>query len=276
MTFCRLAFAGSRRGSDCAAAIRRSDMPVARHLWIAGLLLLSPLGVRADEAKLETDTQKALYGLGTQVAEDLKQRLGFLDLSKEEMTLFLSGIDDQFAGKSRLDPKDPAQTQRLETFRRDRMQSLLEKETVEAKKFVDTASKEKGAVKSQSGLVYKEVSAGKGQAPGATDVVKVHYEGKLRDGTVFDSSRERGEPIEFPLNGVIPCWTEALQKMKVGGKAKLTCPAEIAYGNSGSPPKIKPGAALAFDVELISVTKNDQAPSAGAPVVPPPNTSPKK
>jgi len=85
--------------------------------------------------------------------------------------------------------------------------------------------------------------------------VKVHYTGKLTDGTVFDSSVQRGEPATFPLNGVIKCWTEGVQKMKVGGKATLTCPSDIAYGDQGRPPTIKPGATLVFDVELIEIVK---------------------
>ena len=89
----------------------------------------------------------------------------------------------------------------------------------------------------------------------ATDKVKVHYHGTLIDGTVFDSSVERKQPIDFALNGVIPCWTEGVQMMKVGGKARLVCPSEIAYGDNGAPPKIKPGATLVFDVELLEIVK---------------------
>ena len=97
------------------------------------------------------------------------------------------------------------------------------------------------------------MAPGTGDSPKDTDTVKVHYHGTLRDGTVFDSSVERGTPAQFPLNRVIPCWTEGVQKMKVGGKGRLTCPASIAYGDRGAPPKIKPGAALAFEVELLEI-----------------------
>jgi FKBP-type peptidyl-prolyl cis-trans isomerase len=105
------------------------------------------------------------------------------------------------------------------------------------------------------GLVLKTTAEGTGDHPRANDQVKVHYEGRLADGTVFDSSLKRGEPAEFPLSGVIPCWRLALQKMRVGEKAQLTCPPEIAYGKKGSPPSIPPNATLTFDVELIAIIK---------------------
>ena len=119
--------------------------------------------------------------------------------------------------------------------------------------FLAAAAAVPGAQKFPSGLVYLEVTPGTGDSPGASDMVEVHYHGTLSDGSVFDSSVNRGTPARFPLNRVIPCWTEGVQKMKVGGKSKLTCPAKIAYGERGSPPKIQPGAALAFDVELLGI-----------------------
>jgi FKBP-type peptidyl-prolyl cis-trans isomerase FkpA len=116
-----------------------------------------------------------------------------------------------------------------------------------------SAAKEPGAVVTPSGLVYRSLTEGKGASPGATDQVRVHYRGTLPNGTEFDSSYKRGQPIDFPLNRVIPCWTEGLQKMKVGGKAKLTCPPEIAYGSRGAGGVIPPNATLHFEVELLGV-----------------------
>ncbi len=121
--------------------------------------------------------------------------------------------------------------------------------------FLEKAAAEKGAVKTASGMVYSEIKPGTGEPPKATDKVKVHYKGMLTDGTVFDSSIERGQPATFPLNGVIKCWTEGVGMMKVGGKAKLVCPSDIAYGDQGRPPKIKPGATLVFEVELLEIVK---------------------
>ena len=115
------------------------------------------------------------------------------------------------------------------------------------------AAKESGAVVTSSGLVYRSLQDGSGPSPGATDTVKVNYRGTFPDGREFDSSYKRGQPIEFPLDRVIKCWTEGVQKMKVGGKAKLTCPSGIAYGERGAAGVIPPGATLVFEVELLGV-----------------------
>ena len=115
------------------------------------------------------------------------------------------------------------------------------------------AAKEAGAVFTASGLVYRSLKDGTGASPQASDKVKVHYRGTFPDGKEFDSSYKRNEAIEFPLNGVIPCWTEGVQRMKVGGKAKLTCPASIAYGERGAGGVIPPNATLLFEVELLAI-----------------------
>ena len=115
------------------------------------------------------------------------------------------------------------------------------------------AAKESGAQVTKSGLVYRSLKDGAGSSPAATERVKVHYKGSFPDGREFDSSYKRGEPTEFPLNGVIPCWTEGVQLMKTGGKAKLTCPASIAYGQRGAGGVIPPNATLVFEVELLAI-----------------------
>jgi FKBP-type peptidyl-prolyl cis-trans isomerase FkpA len=115
------------------------------------------------------------------------------------------------------------------------------------------AAKEPGATQTTSGLVYRAIKDGTGATPKATDLVKVHYRGTFPDGREFDSSYKRNEPAEFPLNQVIPCWTEGVQRMKVGGKAKLTCPAAIAYGARGAGTVIPPNATLLFEVELLGI-----------------------
>jgi FKBP-type peptidyl-prolyl cis-trans isomerase FkpA len=118
---------------------------------------------------------------------------------------------------------------------------------------IDKAAAEKGAVKTPSGMVYRSLTEGKGASPKETDVVRVHYKGTFPDGKEFDSSYKRGQPTEFPLNRVIKCWTEGVQRMKVGGKAKLTCPPALAYGEKGAGNTIPPNATLQFEVELLAI-----------------------
>ena len=120
---------------------------------------------------------------------------------------------------------------------------------------VACAAPAQGPVTTKSGLVYQSIKEGTGAAPVATDTVKVHYRGTFQDGKEFDSSYKRGEPTEFQLNRVIPCWTEGVQLMKPGGKAKLTCPAAIAYGSRGAGGVIPPNSILDFEIELVSVKR---------------------
>jgi len=119
--------------------------------------------------------------------------------------------------------------------------------------YLDKAAAEPGAQKTVSGLIYRELKPGTGASPKATDTVKVHYRGTLTDGKEFDSSYG-GQPLEFPLNRVIRAWTEGVQLMKVGGKAQLVCPANLAYGDRGAPPDIPGGATLVFEVELLGIS----------------------
>jgi FKBP-type peptidyl-prolyl cis-trans isomerase FkpA len=125
--------------------------------------------------------------------------------------------------------------------------------TANQQDYLAKAGAEAGAVKTASGLIYKELRAGTGASPKASDMVTVNYKGSLTDGTEFDSSYKRNEPATFPLGGVIPCWTEGVQMMKVGGKSQLVCPAAIGYGERGSPPVIPGGATLVFEVELLGI-----------------------
>jgi FKBP-type peptidyl-prolyl cis-trans isomerase FkpA len=118
---------------------------------------------------------------------------------------------------------------------------------------IDKAAKEKGAVKTASGMVYRSIKDGSGKAPTAASTVEVNYRGTLTNGKEFDSSYKRKQSIQFPLSGVIPCWTEGVQKMKVGGKAQLVCPPELAYGARGAGRDVPPNATLIFEVELLDV-----------------------
>ncbi len=199
---------------------------------------------------IKSEDEKTLYALGLMLGRNLST----FNLSPHELDIVKSGITDQVLGKKplvELEQYGP----KIQGVARARSGQKAQAEKDKAKIFSDTAAKEPGAVKETSGMVYVPSKEGTGDSPKPTDTVKVHYEGKLTDGTIFDSSIQRGQPAEFPLNGVIPCWTEGLQKMKVGGKAKLVCPSSIAYGDQGRPPKIPGGATLVFQVELIEIVK---------------------
>jgi len=220
---------------------------------IALTLFLSVPAVAAGPA-LETEDQKTVYALGLAVAQNLEQ----FTLSSAEIDLVVQGIRDGLGKSSQVDVM--AYRPKIQQLAQQRAGAVAEVEKKEGTAFLDKLAAEKGAEKTASGLIFIPVTAGTGDSPKATDTVKVHYVGTLRDGSTFDSSVERGQPATFPLNRVIPCWTEGLQKMKVGGKAKLACPSSIGYGDRGSPPKIKAGAALLFEVELLGI----EAPAAPA------------
>jgi FKBP-type peptidyl-prolyl cis-trans isomerase FkpA/FKBP-type peptidyl-prolyl cis-trans isomerase FklB len=207
-------------------------------------------GARADEPKLETDEEKTMYALGLAMSQNLAP----LNLSEKELTLVEAGLAD---GVLKREKKVDLTTfgPKINELASARMKAGAEANKKAAQPFLEKAAAEKGARKTASGLVYKELKAGSGDAPKASDTVKVHYTGTLTDGTVFDSSVKRGEPATFPVSGVIKCWTEGLQMMKVGGKAKLVCPSDIAYGDQGRPPQIGPGAPLVFEVELLEIVK---------------------
>ncbi len=144
---------------------------------------------------------------------------------------------------------------KVQELARARRKAQGEKLVAMNKEFIAKAVAEKGAVKMDSGLIYLSLKEGTGTSPTVTDTVKVNYRGTLPDGKEFDSSYKRGKPTEFRLDGVIKCWTDGLQKMKSGGKAKLVCPPNIAYGDAGAGDLILPGATLVFDVELLEVKK---------------------
>jgi FKBP-type peptidyl-prolyl cis-trans isomerase FkpA len=217
---------------------------------LAVLLLTVVGGASAAEPELKTDEQKTLYALGLLLA----QNLATFALSPADLEIVKAGLADGVGNKEK---KVDLQTYgpKIQDLQKSRAIAAAAPERKAGQAFVDKAAAEKGAVKTPSGAVVTTLKPGTGPSPAATDKVKVHYQGTLTDGTVFDSSIQRGEPITFPLNGVIKCWTEGVQQMKVGGKSRLVCPADTAYGDRGAPPRIKPGATLVFEVELLEIVK---------------------
>jgi FKBP-type peptidyl-prolyl cis-trans isomerase FkpA len=215
---------------------------------IAALIFMLAVPAFGAE-KQKSDDSKTFYAIGLVVASQLK----VFNLTPTELESVKQGITDGVTGTPTLvDLKD--YNGKIQELAKARRIAYGEKLSSMSKDLLAKAAKEKGAVKTKSGLIYIPEKEGKGSAPTLTDKVKVNYRGTLADGKEFDSSYKRGEPTEFPLDKVISCWKEGLQLMKPGGKARLICPPETAYGENGNA-FIPPNATLLFDVELLDVKK---------------------
>jgi FKBP-type peptidyl-prolyl cis-trans isomerase FklB len=214
------------------------------------VLIFSSQAFGEDQKNLKSAREKASYSIGLNIGSDMRSQPVELDL--DALTL---GIRDSFSGKeSRLseDERRDAMNQ-LQQEAMAKAKEQAEKNQKEGEKFLAENKKKKGVVTLASGLQYKVIKKGKGEKPKLTDQVTTNYKGTLIDGTEFDSSYGRGEPATFPVNGVIPGWTEALQLMEVGSKWELYVPANLAYGERGAGQKIGPHSTLVFDVELLSI-----------------------
>ena len=219
-----------------------------RRLLLAVLITLLAVQSFAAEAP-QTEDQKTLYAVGLIMA----RQLSVFNLTPAEFDMVKQGMTDGMSGAKPV-VDIVAYQKKVQDMATSRRKAQGDKLAAEAKDFIAKAAKEKGATTTKSGIVFLSLKEGKGTAPAASDKVKVQYRGTLVDGTEFDSSYKRGEPAEFALNSVIPCWTEGVQMIKPGGKARLVCPAETAYGERGAGP-IPPNATLVFEVELVGVTK---------------------
>jgi FKBP-type peptidyl-prolyl cis-trans isomerase FkpA len=219
-------------------------------LWSLAAIVASASAAAAAGPELKTEDQKTLYAIGLALARNLAP----FNLTDAELEYVKAGLSDGINGKEQ---KVDVQTYgpKIQELQKTRMTAAAAVEKKAGQAYLDKAAAEKGATKTASGLIITTTKPGTGASPKETDKVKVHYTGTLIDGTVFDSSVQRNEPATFQLNQVIPCWKEAVQLMKVGGKARIVCPSSIAYGDRGAPPKIKPGATLVFDVELLDIVK---------------------
>jgi FKBP-type peptidyl-prolyl cis-trans isomerase len=213
----------------------------------------TPATPSAPPAAAPANAQDALYALGLAVATSLEPFM----LSPAEFETVMRGMREGWSGKSKVQLDAKAQAL-VNDLARDRAPKAAERAAQREKEAgaaaLAKAAKEPGAKKTASGAIVIPVKEGTGAKPAATDKVKVHYTGTLVSGRVFDTSAQRG-PAEFPLSGVIKCWTEGLQQVKVGGKAKLVCPSDIAYGPNGNPPVIPGNAVLTFEVELLDIVK---------------------
>ena len=198
-----------------------------------------------------TEEQKAFYFLG----ENLSRNLEVLDLTAEELAYIQRGMADALLAEP-LELDSAVYGQAINEIAQQRSVARAEREAVAAQIHIDKMAAEEGAVTTESGIVILTMVEGTGEQPTQESMVKAHYHGTLRDGIVFDSSVDRGQPFTARLTNVITCWREAISTMKVGGKSKITCPPELAYGTRGSG-KIPGGAALTFEVELLEVVEQD-------------------
>ena len=219
------------------------------------LVSLLPLTFAAcngeKKVDLTSDKSKMSYFIGQQIGKQLKQ-----DKLEIDPEVLAASIGDIYAGKEpRLSQAEMmAAMQKAEASQGAKSEAEGKANREKGEKYLADNAKKAGVKTTASGLQYEVMTEGKGASPKVTDTVKVHYKGTLLDGTQFDSSYDRGQPAEFPLNGVIRGWTEGLQLMKVGGKNKMVIPSDLAYGPQGRP-GIPPNSVLIFEVELISIAK---------------------
>jgi FKBP-type peptidyl-prolyl cis-trans isomerase len=220
-------------------------------------------GGGAEATDLTTDAQKFGYAIGVDIGKSLKPVKDEVDIPA-----LVQGLEETIAGtEPRLD--DTTREKVKADITRKLQQKQMDERLAKAKvakeagdKFLAENAKREGVKTTASGLQYEILSEGKGATPKASDKVTVHYKGTLIDGTEFDSSYSRGQPVTFPLANVIPGWTEGLQLVKVGGKAKLFIPANLGYGERGAGAKIGPNETLVFEVELINIEKAEAAKPA--------------
>lgn len=223
---------------------------------ITTAILFSTLSAASFAADLNTDDKKITYAIGTELGQTLKQNLSTL-ITLDEAVLFEAISDALNDKKVQMTPK--AINEAMQLFAKkaseqaqQAQQAQIAKNKAESEKLLAANQAKAGVKVTDSGLQYRVITAGDGKKPTAADTVKVHYKGTLADGSVFDSSYERGEPVEFPLNAVIKGWTEGLQLMPIGSKYEFVIPAALAYGDQ-APPSIGPAKALTFEVELLDI-----------------------
>jgi FKBP-type peptidyl-prolyl cis-trans isomerase FklB len=226
--------------------------------WLAmamcAAVALSGAAFAEDAPELKGGKEKLSYSIGMDIGGSLKR--GSFEVDPD---LLAKGLKDSYGGGKTILTEDEAR-KTIEEFQKtlmakqaETMQKLSEKNKADGEKFLAENGKKEGVKTLPSGLQYKEITPGTGKSPKATDTVTTHYKGTLIDGTEFDSSYKRGQPATFQVSGVIPGWTEALQRMKAGAKWQLFVPPNLAYGERGAGREIGPNATLIFEVELISV-----------------------
>jgi FKBP-type peptidyl-prolyl cis-trans isomerase len=235
-------------------------LPRFRTLAVALAVCASTAALAQD---LDTPEKRAGYGMGVNIGSTLASQGLLTDLDLESM---IAGIRDSVGGDLKLTEEEiMTALQTLQAKKQQEAQAAMEAQAQAGRDFMTENAKRKEVTTTSSGLQYEVITKGSGgKKPTEADTVKVHYHGTLIDGTVFDSSVDRGEPVSFPLGEVIPGWTEGLQLMAVGDKFKFFIPAELAYGEAGAGP-IPPNSALIFEVELLGIGAEAAAPAPAAP-----------
>lgn len=217
-------------------------------LVLSILAFVAPLAFAQQEQNNQND-EGTLYALGYQLGNNIKEQ--FVISSNEEYKALSQGMLDSLLNRNSKVKLEDYQKAIQARFEAD-SKKILNQRKIEQNQFMEKLKKDKKSKELANGAIIQITQKGKGKQPKATDTVKVHYEGTLLNGKVFDSSIKRGQPAEFPLNQVISCWTLGLQEMKTGSKAKLYCPPATAYGDRQSGP-IPAGSLLVFDVELLEI-----------------------
>ena len=232
-----------------------------RFIAILSLGLLSVSAYAAEKADLKTQKDKVSYSIGLDIGKNLKDQSIEIDPK-----MLAEGVQDAISGGKRLLTEEEVKgvmmafQQEMQAKAAAKAKVVGDKNLKEGEAFLAENKKKKGVVTLPSGLQYKIITAGTGKKPKATDTVTTNYKGTLIDGTEFDSSYKRGQPASFPVGGVIPGWTEALQLMPVGSKWQLFVPSTLAYGPRGAGQQIGPNATLIFEVELLSIQGEDKTP----------------
>lgn len=236
---------------------------LAASVAVLSLVLAGCDNKAVDNAELKTPAQKASYGIGLSMGKNLSQE-GMDDLDSKAVAI---GIEDALAKKDqRLTDEELMEAfSFLQARAQERMSALNDAAAKAGAEFLAENAKRDGVTTTESGLQYEVVTKAEGVQPKISDVVRVHYQGTLVDGSVFDSSVERGEPVEFPVGGVIPGWVEGLQLMKVGEKYKFYIPSELAYGAQSPTPAIPANSTLLFEVELLDIVGQPAAAKADEP-----------
>lgn len=211
-------------------------------------VVVAPAAVAAERTRPETEEEKVAYAFGVAASPSFRR----MNLSEDELAMAQQGLADAVLGRE-LFVDMQVYVPKVRALLDERHEAGAAAEKQASLAFLEQEAAKAGAVTLASGLIITEIEPGAGDSPTEESAVRIHYTGFLRDGTVFASTREQGEPKETTLGEAIPCWAEGLSQMKEGGTSRLVCPAETAYGENGAPPRVPASAAIAFEMQLVEI-----------------------